>query len=206
MRFNIRSARLMQTLAAALLLTAAAHTQDQEIHMQVSSQDEIYMQVSGAHGMIAGESKDSAHPGWIVLRSVRSAQSFATNQRATTELATAQAVKSPRDAASGQATGKRQQEPVKPSSASGGSSGIENRHSEEFIVTKTTDKSSPQLMKAATSGEHLKEVVIDFCKGGVSKRRLVLKDAIISSFNNAPHGDRVPAETMTFQGAQLVEQ
>ena len=196
MRFKIRSARLMQILGAALLLAAA-----------LNAQDNIYMQVSGAHGMIAGESKDSAHPGWIVLRSVRSAQSFATNQRATTELATAQAVKSPRDAASGQAAGKRQQEPSKPSSASGGSSGKENRHSEEFVVTKTTDKSSPQLMKAAASGEHLKEVVIDFCKGGVSKRRLVLKDAIISSFNSAPpHGDLAPAETMTFQGAQLVEQ
>ena len=204
MRFNIRSARRMQTLVVVLLLTAALHAQSQEIHKQVSSQDEIYMQVSGPHGMIAGESRDSAHPNWIVLRSVRSAQSFATSQPATTELATAQAVKSPRDAASGQATGKRQQEPAKPSTASGGSSGKENRHDEEFIVTKTTDKSSPQLMKAAASREHFKEVVIDFCQGGVSKRRLVLKEAIVSSFNNAPHGDQ--AETVTFQGAQLVEQ
>jgi type VI secretion system secreted protein Hcp len=49
-------------------------------------------------------------------------------------------VQSPRDAATGQASGKRQHKPI--------------------VITKEIDKASPQLLQAVTTNEVLKEVVI----------------------------------------------
>jgi type VI secretion system secreted protein Hcp len=55
-------------------------------------------------------------------------------------------VASPRDAASGQATGKRQHSPL--------------------VITKEIDKSSPLLMSALTSNENLSEVTLTFYRPG----------------------------------------
>ncbi|HLS99126.1 MAG: type VI secretion system tube protein Hcp [Porticoccaceae bacterium] len=70
---------------------------------------------------VEGESRDKDHKGWIDLLSVS-------------------AVVSPRDAASGLPTGKRQHKPV--------------------TVTKPIDKASPVLAKALAEGKHLTNVQV----------------------------------------------
>ena len=114
--------------------------------------DTIYMNItSSKQGPIKGEGK-APHPGeWMPLISV-------------SETAT-----SPRDAATGQASGKRQHEPIK--------------------VVKEIGASSPQLQRALTSGELLKEVVIEFYRpNGIGPAELCetirLTDAMITSIQN----------------------
>jgi type VI secretion system secreted protein Hcp len=97
-------------------------------------------------------------------------------------------VAAPRDSATGRASGKRQHEPIK--------------------VVKVIDASSPQLRKAATTGEHLKEVVFEFYRpNGKDKDELYetirLSDAIITGIQNrgagsTGHNDR-PTEEISFE-------
>jgi type VI secretion system Hcp family effector len=97
-----------------------------------------------------------------------------------------ESIVSPRDPQSGLATGKRQHQPIK--------------------IVKEFDKSSPQLQRAMTTGEHLKEVVFQFYRNSGGKEELYetirLTDALISSFQTrtggSAHGNR-PTEEITFQ-------
>jgi type VI protein secretion system component Hcp len=189
------------SLVATLFLIGVALAQSH-------NQESFYMQVSTLHGVIAGESKDAEHSGWIELRSVRyevgSAQDKGTESgMSESHSSSAKAAKSPRDAASGQASGKRQWGPV--SSASSQRSA--GRRTSEIVVTKITDKASPQLLKAETSGEHLPQVVLEICRGGVCSERLLLRDVSISSYKTAPHAaDVVPTETVTLEAARIEEE
>jgi type VI secretion system secreted protein Hcp len=88
-----------------------------------------YMKIDGVkQGSFKGEGTRKGSTQWIPI------------------IAISQAVESPRDAASGQASGKRQHSPIK--------------------ITKETDASSPQLARAAAAGEVLREVVIEFVRPG----------------------------------------
>jgi type VI secretion system secreted protein Hcp len=83
---------------------------------------------------------------------------------------------SPRDAASGQATGKRQYKPI--------------------VVTKQLGASSPQLVQACATNENLNKVVIDFYKSDrtgklVNFYRVTLTDASISSDKQYSAGNTV---------------
>jgi type VI secretion system secreted protein Hcp len=94
---------------------------------------------------------------------------------------------SSRDAATGQGSGKRQHEPIK--------------------VVKEIGASSPQLQRALTSSELLKEVVIEFYRpNGIGTAELYetirLTDAMITSIQNrgavsAAKGSR-PTEEISF--------
>jgi len=208
------SFRRLASLVAPLFLASVALAQNR-------SQESFYMKVSTSHGVIAGESKDTAHAGWIELRSVRyevmSGQGIESG-KSESNSAPAEASKSPRDAATGQATGKRQYQPVKTAnetqmnsakvatesstsaSSSATSQGSFGKRAREIVVTKITDKSSPELLRAETSGEHLPQVVIEICRGGVCQERLLLKDVVVSAYRTAP------TETVTFLAAQIERQ
>jgi type VI secretion system secreted protein Hcp len=110
---------------------------------------------------IPGESTDSNHKDWIIIDSMSVDKDVAT----------------PRDAASGMATGKRQHKP--------------------FVVTKPVDKASPQLAKMCAAGTVLKEVEV----GGPGVR-YKLKDVIISSIQPSSGGDR-PMETLSLNFAKI---
>ena len=71
---------------------------------------------------------------------------------------------SPRDAATGQASGKRQHKPIS--------------------ITKEVDESSPQLFRAATTNE-------------------VLKDVVIQSVRLDPHGKEQIYQTITLKNAHI---
>jgi len=110
----------------------------------------VFMSITGPRGPIQGDAKSPHGSQWIPV------------------LEFDESVVAPRDAATGQATGKRQHPPVK--------------------VVKQIDAASPQLQKAAATGEHLKEVVFQLYRNNAGKEELYetvrLTDAIISSFQN----------------------
>lgn len=90
-------------------------------------------------------------------------------------------VKSPRDAASGQATGKRQHGPV--------------------VITKVVGTASPQIFQALTSNEVLKVVAI-FLPGGEGGGYTVkLRNAAVSEikqYTDAGNGQAVVLEDVSF--------
>ena len=90
---------------------------------------------------------------------------------------------SPRDAASGQATGKRQHSPI--------------------TITKEIDKASPLLMKAFSDKENLPEVSLTYYrtgkKGGSEKWYTVtMKEVLISSLKSPSDGKNQPKEEISF--------
>lgn len=130
------------------------------------------MSIAGPRGPILGDAKSPHGSQWIPI------------------LEFDESIISPRDPASGQASGKRQHEPVK--------------------IVKQVDAASPQLLKAATSGEHLKEVVFQLFRNNGGKEELYetirLTDAVIAGVQNrggsAAHSGG-PTEQITIQYAKI---
>jgi len=109
------------------------------------------------------------------------------------------AVVSPRDAASGQASGKS----AIGSATSGAGAGktasdswstpTGRRMHKPFTITKEIDKASPLLSQACASGQHFQEVDVDLGAGA----RYTLTDVMITSDQKSRGGDR-PMETISF--------
>jgi type VI secretion system secreted protein Hcp len=138
------TARLWRVTLGALLWLALAS-------LPASAAVDAYMKIDGVkQGPFKGEGKRNGSTQWIPIITV------------------AQAVEGPRrDAATGQASGKRQHKPIE--------------------ITKETDASSPQLARAAAGRETLREVVIEFVRRGPQEKEQVyqtitLTNAIVSSF------------------------
>jgi len=125
-----------------------------------------YLQVKGQRvGVIKGDDQSAAHKDWIDV------------------LGFAYAVVSPRDAATGQATGKRQHEPL--------------------VITKAIDKSTPLLFQALVTNENLPEVTIEFYRPQANGTeslyyKIKLTNATISSLHQSDEGKNglKPYETL----------
>jgi type VI secretion system secreted protein Hcp len=90
---------------------------------------DAYMQIEGVkQGQFKGEATHKGSDKWIPVLSFSAS------------------VESPRDAATGQASGKRQHKPIK--------------------ITKEVGEASPQLLRALNTGEVLRSVVIEFVRPG----------------------------------------
>jgi type VI secretion system secreted protein Hcp len=128
----------------------------------------VFMSVTGARGPLQGDAKSPHGSQWIPIVQLD------------------ESVVAPRDAATGQASEKRQHQAIK--------------------VVKLLDASSPRLQNAVATREHLKEVVFQLYRSGGEKEELYetirLSDVIISSIQNrggASAHDNRPAEEITFQ-------
>ena len=189
--------------AACVLFCGTANAQ---------AQTTAYVQIVTSHGPIAGAAKDPGHEGWIPCReaSVPSVSEITATNQAMTASSPA-----PRDAASGQATGKRMHEPVTLSKEAvaaqpGGSAPRDvatghatgKRQWEPVTIMKETDASSPKLFQLAASGEKIPEVDIALyhSEGGkmVPAATYKLTDAIISSVQKMSSGGDRPMESVTF--------
>ena len=115
---------------------------------------------------VEGESKDNKHKGEINVESW------------------SWGIMSPRDAASGLPTGKRQHKP--------------------FVITKEIDKASPKLMLACANGKHFEEMVLTTSS---DKRpdyvRYSFFDVFCSEFDNSGAGGAVPTEQISFNFAKV---
>jgi type VI secretion system secreted protein Hcp len=149
------TARLWRVTLGALLLLALAS-------LPASAAVNTYMKIDGVkQGPFKGEVKRSGSTQWIPIVAIE------------------HGIESPRDAATGQASGKRQHKPIK--------------------ITKETDASSPQLARAAAGRETLREVVIEFVrtgpKGGEQLyQTITLTNALVTSVQRT-HGARAGKES-----------
>lgn len=79
----------------------------------------------------------------------------------------------------------------------------------EIVITKVSDTSSVRIHQALARGEHLDEVVIQFCKQdcdkGIKYMEIVLKDALITSYQiggSAAEGP-LPTESVSFNYGKI---
>ena len=85
------------------------------------------------------------------------------------------------------------------SMAAGGGGGAGKASFSDFHITKTLDKSSPKLMEAVATGEHLKSLTLRKSGGNQQEYYIIhLSDILISSYSTSSgSGDR-PIEEVSF--------
>jgi type VI secretion system secreted protein Hcp len=140
--------------------------------MPAYAANNVFMSAIGARGPIQGDPKSPHGSRWIPIVEFD------------------EPVVASRDAATGQASERRQHQPVR--------------------IVKLVDAASPQLKRTAAAGEHLKEVVFQFYRSNAGKEELYetirLSDAIISSVQNrgsSSAGSERPTEEISFQYAKI---
>ncbi|HEY7707210.1 MAG TPA: type VI secretion system tube protein Hcp [Gaiellaceae bacterium] len=95
------------------------------------------------------------------------------------------------------------------SAATAGGAGAGKANFTELTFTKTVDVSSPVLMKACATGQHMKTVTLSLRKAGgtgVKQPYMTIKmsDAIISSYQvSGSKGSGVPAESVAINFAKI---
>jgi len=94
--------------------------------------------------------------------------------------------------------------------SAGGSGGAGRADFEEIVITKELDKSSPSLMLACASGQHIPEVKIDFLKMDRKGNETVylvitMSDVLVSSFQTggSSGSDTLPVEQVSFNYAKI---
>ena len=158
-------------LAAAGIAVAASRPGSSNASAATAGIVHIEMKITGKKtGVFKGDSNQKGHQDQILV----SSYSFE--------------VDSPRDAASGQASGKRQYKPI--------------------TITKELNGSSPQLLAAASTNEVLDSVVINFYKSDrtgkeINYYRVTLTNASISQVRQYSSGSTVNEDvSFTFQKIQ----
>ena len=90
--------------------------------------------------------------------------------------------------------------------AGGGGGGAGKVQFQDFHFTQQTQKSSPALMLACASGQHIKGAVLTGRRTGkVQLEFLTIKftDVLVSSFQEAAGGDEVPIEEVGLDYARI---
>jgi len=99
-----------------------------------------------------------------------------------------------------------------PASATASSSGggtAERCEHQDYTITKFVDKSSPKLYEYCSSGKHIKEVTLEYCRAAgddkVKYLEIKLEEVIISNVN--PGGDKntrdLPTESISFNYGKI---
>jgi type VI secretion system secreted protein Hcp len=133
---------------------------------------DAYMQIEGSkQGQFKGEAKRKGSDKWIPV------------------LSFSETVESPRDAATGQASGKRQHKPIK--------------------ITKEVGAASPQLLRALNTGEVLRSVVIEFVRPDPKGREEVyrtvrLENALVGGIQKNGKTERETEQiSLTYQKIEV---
>ena len=99
-----------------------------------------------------------------------------------------------------------------PSSGSASAGGARSRERADFSdlsIVHALDMSSPKLMAACCSGEHIKEVSLELCKAGGDKQKYMvykLSDVIVSGVRpggSSGGGEGLPLEEVSFSYSKV---
>lgn len=142
--------KLLAAGSAALLVTVISLSSMNSVPMASAAQADYFLKIEGVEGEIQIESWS-----WGVSNSVA------------------------RDSASGQATGKRQYQPI--------------------IIRKRIDKTSPLLYKAIVDGKLYKKATLTRrSSDGTQAYTVTLQDILVSSFQHDGIAGSPPAESVSF--------
>ncbi len=175
------------TLAALLCVTAAVgYTQAVQFYVTIKGTKQGDFKGEGARGQQGNR-----------IAGYQFSSSLTSPRDAATGMATGRSAPA-REAGSGMATGKAS---TTREAASGMASG--KRQHGEIKIVKEWGPASPQLMQAASTNEVLKSVVIEFVRPGMGGsevyKTLEMTDAIISSVRRLPGaGGKAAMEEVTF--------
>lgn len=91
--------------------------------------------------------------------------------------------------------------------STGGGAGSSRASFHDLVITKATDKSSPKLMTACASGQHLKQVLLEVCRAGKGKQPFLqhtLTEVLVTSLRlNGDQGEARPLEEVRFTYAKI---
>lgn len=93
-------------------------------------------------------------------------------------------------------------------SSTGGASSGRCEHA-DFVIVKQLDKASPKLYELCSSGKHIKEILIEFCRAGGDKVKYMeikMEEVIISSVSpggSAKGSDDIPSEEVRFNYGKI---
>jgi type VI secretion system secreted protein Hcp len=93
-------------------------------------------------------------------------------------------------------------------SSSGGATSQRCQHG-DFVVVKHLDKTSPKLYEYCSSGQHIKEVVLELCRAGGDKLKYMeykLEEVIISGVapgGNGKDSEGFPTESITLNYGKI---
>jgi len=95
----------------------------------------------------------------------------------------------------------------KPSVESGGGGGTGVSVHGDYSFTKHMDKSSPKLVEACATGEHIKKAVLTLRKAGKDQQeygKITFSDVIISHYYNSNDGShRLPEDWFSFNYGKI---
>ncbi len=100
-------------------------------------------------------------------------------------------------------------QPKSVTKSSAGGAGSGRCEHGEFVVVKQLDKASPKLYEYCSSGKHIKEVLIEFCRAGGDKLKYMevkMEEVIISSVSpggSAKGSDEIPSEELRFDYGKI---
>jgi type VI secretion system secreted protein Hcp len=79
----------------------------------------------------------------------------------------------------------------------------------EFVIVKQLDKASPKLYEYCSSGKHIKEVIVEFCRAGGDKVKYMevkLEEVMVSSISpggSAKGAEEIPSEEVRFDYGKI---
>ena len=91
--------------------------------------------------------------------------------------------------------------------AAGGGGGSGKASFSDLHFTKTVDKSSPKLMEAVATGEHLRSVDLVVRKAGgeqLEYYKVTLQDVLISGYSTTGNSGEAPSESISLNFSKIV--
>jgi type VI secretion system secreted protein Hcp len=93
-------------------------------------------------------------------------------------------------------------------SAAGGGGGAGKVHMQDFHFTMNVNKSTPKLILACASGQHIPKAVLTCRKAGTEQQEFLIytfSDLLVSSYQTggSGHGDIVPVEQISLNYSKM---
>ena len=90
-------------------------------------------------------------------------------------------------------------------SSAGGASAGRTEHA-DFHIAKLIDKASPLIYQACSSGKHLKDVTVEFCRAGGDKVKFMeikMEEVMVSSVSPQGGGSNFPSDNISFNYGKI---
>jgi type VI secretion system secreted protein Hcp len=98
-------------------------------------------------------------------------------------------------------------QPASATHSSAGGATAERCNHQDFTISKLLDKASPLLYQNCSSGKHVKDVCVEFCRAGGDKMKYMdvkMEEVIISAVSpSGSSGEGFPSESVSFNYGKI---